>query len=167
MPISLIIYWLLVRLRYVTAAKLWLVAASFYFYGYWDVRYVPLLAASLLFNYGAGRWLASSGQAASGQAAQPDGSKRRRTSQGTRRLVLGLAIAANIALLGVFKYTDFFIENLNALLQTNWQLLGIILPIGISFYTFSQITYLWTATKGKCGRTACSTIRCSLPSSRS
>lgn len=149
LPISLIIYWLLVRLRYVTAAKLWLVAASFYFYGYWDVRYVPLLAASVLFNYGAGRWLTSSGQAASGQAAQPDGSKRRRTSQGTRRLVLGLAIAANIALLGVFKYTDFFIENLNALLQTNWQLLGIILPIGISFYTFSQITYLVDSYKGE------------------
>jgi len=151
LPISLIIYWLLVRMRAVTVAKLWLTAASFYFYGWWDIRYVPLLIASVLFNYAVGVWLARDTHVAGDSTSQRGARDRRprRASDRVRRVILGFGIAANVALLCYFKYMDFFIENLRVLLQTDWGLLGLVLPIGISFYTFTQIAYLVDAYKGE------------------
>ena len=161
LPISLAVYWFLIRMSYVTAAKLWLTAASFFFYGWWDIRYVPILAVSILFNYAIGVWLAA--RAPSHEEASQDakahgqdhlgGANRRRgnrrSTERARRLMLVLGIAANVILLGYFKYMDFFIENINFLFHTGWDLLGIVLPIGISFYTFTQIAYLVDAYKGE------------------
>lgn len=150
LPISFILYWLLMRLNYVKTARLWLVAASFYFYGWWDVRYVPLLASSTLFNYAVGVWLAGkASRQESAEAGTTPGAARRSDSPGFRKLVLGLGIAANLILLGYYKYMDFFIVNLNALWGTSWDLLGLVLPIGISFYTFTQIAYLVDAYQGE------------------
>lgn len=171
LPVSLIVYWLLVRLHWVTMAKLWLVAASFYFYGWWDVRFVPILVVSVLFNYAVGVWLANraakvddnpAGDAVGdvdavaerpGGAIQKDGDRGGSRHPGkadvARRLMLTFGVAANVALLGYFKYMDFFIVNLNELLGTEWGLLGLVLPLGISFYTFTQIAYLSDAYKGE------------------
>lgn len=148
LPISLIVYWLLVRFGAVKAAKLWLVAASFYFYGWWDVRYVPLLAASVLFNYAVGLLLARGAHEENDADGSTGGRGAGRGADRRRRLILGFGIAANIALLCYYKYMDFFIENLNALLHADWGLLELVLPLGISFYTFSQITYLVDSYKG-------------------
>jgi D-alanyl-lipoteichoic acid acyltransferase DltB (MBOAT superfamily) len=105
------------------AAALWLTFASFFFYGWWDARYVPLLAASVAFNYGAGQaLLRSSG---------------RRT-----RLILACAIAADIGVLAWFKYAGFFGSTVNALAGTSLDFGQIVLPLGISFFTFTQIAYL-------------------------
>lgn len=162
LPVSLIVYWLLVRMRAISMAKLWLVGASFYFYGWWDIRYVPLLAVSVLFNYLVGLWLnrgsgdailardsgaAGAGSRAGGSAEGQSGEGSGRSSDRWRRIILAFGIAGNVALLCYYKYMDFFISSINELLQTNWSLLGLVLPIGISFYTFSQITYLVDAYK--------------------
>ena len=110
-------------------ATLWLVLASFFFYGYWDVRYVPLLFSSICFNYWAGRQL----------EARKD-----------RKGWLFFGIAVNILLLGYFKYTDFFLGTVNRIAGTDvFDLPHIILPLGISFFTFTQTAYLVDAYRGE------------------
>lgn len=105
-----------------TLAAYWLLAASILFYGAWDVRYVPLLLVSIAFNHGCGERIAA--------------------GAGHRKQLLWLGIIANLALLGWFKYAGFFVGAANNLLGTDARLPNIILPLGISFYTFTQIAYL-------------------------
>ena len=95
----------------------WLALASLFFYGYWDARYLPLLLASIVFNF----WAA------------------RRVAHNKRWLVA--ALAANLALLGYFKYANF-------LLGQHW---AIALPVGISFFTFTQIAFLVDCYRGQAG----------------
>ena len=106
-----------------------LAAASVFFYGWWDWRNLFILGASVLFNYGVGRRVAARG------------------SQGRRWLVAG--IAGDLALLGFFKYWNFFADNLAW--ATGWQapVLRFALPLGISFFTFTQIAFLVDAWRGK------------------
>lgn len=99
---------------------LFLAGASLVFYAWWDWRFVGVLALSLVVNYIVGRALA-------GRPHLPT-------------LVVGIAF--NLLLLGYFKYADFFIESLNATTGINIATLGVVLPLGISFFTFQQIAYL-------------------------
>lgn len=109
----------------------WLAACSLFFYGWWDYRYLGLLLGSICANFYAGGHIARHAGAARG------------------RRMLTLAIAANLLLLGYYKYADFFIGSANSLLATQWPLLHIVLPIGISFFTFTQIAFLVDAYAGK------------------
>lgn len=104
-----------------------LVLFSLVFYCFGNLAHLPLLLASVLVNWGAGRVLGAL-----------DGKTRKKT----RRLVVSLAVALNIAVLAVFKYADFFVENANAVLGTGWTLPGIALPLGISFFTFTGMSYV-------------------------
>ena len=130
LPITLLVYFLLGRVR-VGFAAAWLALASLFFYGYWDYHYVPLLLGSITFNFLIGGRI----NAASG------------TLLAKRLLILGLVV--NLTLLGYFKYADFFLNNIAAIFHDDVNPLGIILPLGISFYTFTQIAYLADAHKGK------------------
>ena len=110
-------------------ATLWLVLASFSFYGYWDVRYVPLLFGSICFNYLVGRRL-----------------EQCNVDKGW--LVFGIVI--NVLLLGYFKYTDFFLGTVNDVARESlFDLPHIVLPLGISFFTFTQTAYLVDAYRGE------------------
>jgi len=105
-----------------------LLAASYYFYMCWDWRFAVLILFNTLVNYEAARRVAAS------------------DDPGRRRLVLGVAVAAGLGCLAYFKYANFFIENLAALLgglglEANLPLLELILPIGISFFTFQSLSY--------------------------
>ncbi|MBI1860422.1 MAG: MBOAT family protein [Deltaproteobacteria bacterium] len=128
-PISLLGYFALGRLRRKEPAILWLIICSLVFYGWWNVRYVPLLIGTMIFNYYLGTKL----------------------SRGTKhaKAVLVFGVAADLALLAYFKYTNFFLENVNILTGANIALPQIILPLGISFYTFQQIAYRVEAFNGK------------------
>lgn len=119
------------------AAALWLFVASVFFYGYWMPQFTLLLLASVAGNYLVGERIALAADvAASAQQSRKKG-----------WLVLG--IVANLALLSYFKYANFFVDNLNAALGQTWTLGKVVLPIGISFFTFTQIAYLVdTAQKG-------------------
>ena len=97
-----------------------LLIASLFFYAWGEPAYVLLMIASIFLNYGAGRLI----------AARRD------------RLSLGLGIAANLLILGFFKYADFLIGTLNTLTPLDIPLLELPLPIGISFYTFQAMSYL-------------------------
>ncbi|CAH1073954.1 MBOAT family O-acyltransferase [Candidatus Nitrotoga sp. 1052] len=115
-------------------AALWLFAASLFFYGWWNPAYVGLLLASILFNYAVG--MALSKEHAHGHVNR-------------KKWILGLGIAADLGLLGYYKYANFFVENANTALNLGWQIEPIILPLGISFFTFTQIAFLVDAYRGE------------------
>jgi D-alanyl-lipoteichoic acid acyltransferase DltB (MBOAT superfamily) len=109
--------------------KIFMLAASYFFYGYWNWRFVFLLAASTLVNQAFAR------------------SIFRSTSESTRRVLLGGAVAVNIALLGYFKYADFFLRSSRDLLDSAGLSVGntiiaVTLPVGISFFTFQALSYV-------------------------
>ena len=130
LPVTLLGFFILGRIGKQAGAA-WLAASSLFFYAWWDYRYLALLLASICANYLAGSYIA----------------RRAGTAEGRR--VLTLAVIVNLVLLGYYKYADFFLSSANALLGTDWPILGIILPIGISFFTFTQIAFLADAYAGK------------------
>ncbi|MFS2002573.1 MBOAT family O-acyltransferase [Duganella sp. CT11-25] len=104
--------------RWTTA---WLALASLFFYGYWDLRYLPLLMSSIAFNFWAAR--------------------RMTASVAHRKRWLVFALTANLALLGYYKYANFLL----------WQDWAIVLPVGISFFTFTQIAFLVDCYRAQAG----------------
>lgn len=102
-----------------TASRWFLVAMSLGFYAWWSTAYVWVLVASVVLNYSAASLIA----------------------RVQSRLVLGLVIAANLAALGYFKYLSFFSGVASSLSGVDLFVSGIVLPIGISFFTFQQIAY--------------------------
>jgi len=122
-PLTLAGFYLLGR-RKQSWAALWIILASLVFYCLWDYRALPLLLASIAGNYYAGqRIIAADGQL------------------GRKRWLIA-ALAFNLLFLGFFKYVNFFIGSINSLLDHQIQALAIIVPIGISFFTFTQISLL-------------------------
>lgn len=65
------------------------------------------------------------------------------------KLILGLGLAFNLGLLGYFKYYDFFVDNLNAVFGTSFLIRNVLLPLGISFFTFQQISFLTDTYRGE------------------
>jgi D-alanyl-lipoteichoic acid acyltransferase DltB (MBOAT superfamily) len=124
LPVVLLAYFLVGR-RSALAAIAFLAAASLFFYGWWNPRYLLLLVGSVIFNYFVGRRLARSAMRARGDLA-----------------MLWLGIAGNLVVLGGFKYAGFFAANANALAGLALPIPHIVLPLGISFFTFTQIAYL-------------------------
>ncbi|MBQ3104536.1 MAG: MBOAT family protein [Lachnospiraceae bacterium] len=128
--------------RNVTLAKLWLIGFSFWFYGYFRISYLGIMVASILLNYGVflclkGSASASFGEDASGRFAEASEKKRKR--------IFAAGVGANLLLLFYYKYIDFLIENINLAFGADLPLLHILLPLGISFFTFQQISFLTDA----------------------
>jgi alginate O-acetyltransferase complex protein AlgI len=109
------------------AAIIWLGGASLFFYGYWNWRFVPLLIGSVVFNYGMGILL---------MRGDNQISSRRRL------FIVIFAVGVNLAALAYFKYANFLVDNLNLALPHPLVISAIILPLGISFFTFTQIAFL-------------------------
>jgi len=135
LPIVQIVYFYLNGKRLIVGAKAWLVFASLFFYAYWKLEYLPLILASIVFNYVIGYAI----------SAKSRGERVGFSQKGL--LIFGLLI--NIASIIYFKYMDFFIGNYNALSGSDIKLLHIVLPLGISFFTFQQIAYLVDSYKGE------------------
>lgn len=131
LPITLLVYFFLTRWGG-NYATLWLVAASLFFYGWWNPTYLLLIVTSILFNYTVGMVL---GQ----QQSRPR----------LRTFVLIFGITANLILLVYYKYAGFIFSNLNSSFGTDFSVGEIILPLGISFFTFTQIAFLVDAWRGE------------------
>lgn len=133
LPLVLLGYYLLPRAvsgqRLRRAQNLFLIAASLFFYGYFNVSYLLLIAASILVNYALARAIQGCRQ------------------QGLVKLCFILGVLFNILLIGYFKYYDFFIENINFLFRSNFALKHLLLPLGISFFTFQQLSFLVSVYK--------------------
>src|SRR5688500_6954747 len=126
LPIVFLLYWLVAKGHLKTQNSLLLVA-SYFFYAYWDWRFLFLLAFSTLLDYFSGIKISN--------------------SQTTRhkRIWLWLSIGINLGFLGVFKYYNFFVDSFKDTvgmfgIQMDMWLLNIILPVGISFYTFHGLS---------------------------
>ncbi len=123
LPATLLVF-ALIPFRWEMVRKVWLIAASFVFYGYWKLEYVPLLAGSIVVNY-----LLADGMFRLGSSKWP-------------RVFLIAGITANLLLLGYFKYTNFAVHFFDKLAGRDFGHFNIILPLAISFFTFTQISYL-------------------------
>lgn len=127
LPITLILYYQLAKRISNSAAKNFLIFASLCFYSYWDVKNLPILLTSILVNYLFGHFL----------------------SKNRSKFILTAGIAFNLLFLGYFKYTDFVLQNLNSLAGTAFELQSIVLPLGVSFFTFTQTAYLVDVYRGE------------------
>lgn len=141
LPIVFILYFGLSKLRLVRLATAVLTLASIIFYGYWNFIYVPLIIASFTFNFFVGSQLCKVAKLYEKQRLEKGYANKKRG-------LLAFGIAANILLLCYYKYTDFFIENFNGIFGANVPLMHIVLPLGISFFTFTQIAFLVDCWRG-------------------
>lgn len=124
LPLTLVGWYTLNRFKAYETAKFFLAGMSLWFYGYFNVYYLAVIVASILANYLLSFLLEFSHTAF------------------TRRLGLFAGLAVNLGLLFYFKYYDFFFENINVLFHTDFNLKHILLPLGISFFTFQQLSFI-------------------------
>lgn len=128
LPVALLVY-------FITPKKLKnfaIMVLSLFFYSWGEPRYFPIMIFSILVDYTVGRAI-----------------EAHRENKGLCRLFLAISIVCNLGLLGFFKYTNFFIANLNGLLGLSIQGIQVTLPIGISFYTFQTLSYSIDVYRGK------------------
>ena len=130
LPITIIVFFWLGKRNELWAAG-WLGIASLIFYGWWSYQYIPLLLLSILFNYLFGR-----------QIAETENRKK-------KRWFATLGIIVNLGLLAYYKYVAFFESSINAITNLEINITNIVLPIGISFFTFTQIAFLVDTFQGK------------------
>lgn len=131
LPIVLIIYFGLNKLKLVRIATGWLVLASLFFYSYWSLDYLALILTSIIFNYAIGQTLLSN------------------KLKINKKALTAFGIVGNVLLLIYFKYFNFLIANINAVLHQHFNFMELMLPLAISFFTFQQIAYLVDTYKGK------------------
>lgn len=119
-PICVLGYYGLLHMQKTEAAKIFLIAMSLWFYGYFNVSYLLIMLCSIAGNYFFHRMLS------------------RRQS----RMLVAAAVSANLGVLFYFKYFDFFLSTMNAAFGTSVPMRNILLPLGISFFTFQQISFV-------------------------
>ncbi len=127
LPITFFVYFYLNSKKQIVISKIFLVVASLFFYSWWNPIYLPLILASMIFNFFVGQKL---------------------SKKSTKNMLI-FGIVGNVGLLGYFKYTDFFIENFNWAFNKDVELLHLALPIAISYFTFQQIAFLVDSYRGE------------------
>jgi alginate O-acetyltransferase complex protein AlgI len=132
LPLTLAGYFLFAKYKLIKLSTAWLVFASLAFYSYWDIRYLPLLVSSILFNFTAGSLI-----------------EKNAVNKIKSKQILTFAIIVNLCLLGYYKYSGFFFDFLNYVFEGSLFVPNIILPLGISFFTFTQTAYLVDAYRGE------------------
>ncbi|HJM51746.1 MAG TPA: MBOAT family protein [Alphaproteobacteria bacterium] len=137
LPGTLVGFFLLGRLGNERASLLWLVAASLFYYGWWNPIYLLLVGGSMAVNYTLGQYISG--------AREAEAAKR------ARHILIG-GIVFNLGLLAYFKYANFFLDSIGHLTGSTLSVGEVLLPIGISFFTFQQIAYLVDTAKGDVGR---------------
>ena len=135
LPIVFLLYWFVFKSRKIQ--NLFLVAASYVFYGWWDWRFLFLIAITSICSYASGILL-----------------ERYEGRRKWQWMVSFANITLNLLILGVFKYYNFFMESFEGLFrsigyQIDWVTLDVILPVGISFYTFQALSYTIDVYKKK------------------
>lgn len=132
LPVAIIGYFLLGKKQDNKLANIWLILASLFFYSYWNINYLPLLLISIVINYIISGYII----------------KNRKNNKLLSKKIFYIGIIFNAGLLCYYKYMDFLIENINFITGSNFNLLYIILPLGISFFTITQLVYLVDCYEG-------------------
>lgn len=131
LPVTVTGYYLLNKLHSDTPAHLFLLGMSLWFYGYFNISYLPIILASVGVNYALYRAMGAAKKGA------------------LRKLALAGALLFNLGILFYYKYFDFFAENINAVFGSDLPLRRLILPLGISFFTFQQLSFVIDAYRGQ------------------
>lgn len=131
LPLALIGWYGLNRLKAYEMAKLFIALMSLWFYGYFNPYYLMVIVGSILVNYVLSYCM------------------KRRNSPKALKAGLWLGVLFNLGILFYFKYYDFFFENINAVFKTDFAMRNIVLPLGISFFTFQQLSFIIDRAKGK------------------
>jgi len=145
LPVVFLAYSILPGLKAKNAV---LTMASLLFYAYGEPLFALVMVGSVAMNYVFARLIAgrkkAPAEAAGPEAADAEngGSPDGKARTGFQKAVLFLAVVANLGMIGVFKYAAFFVETVNDLLETNYPVPEIALPIGISFFTFQALSYV-------------------------
>lgn len=126
LPITLIGYFLMNHFGKNNFAKVWLVLCSLFFYGYFNFSYLWIIVTSIVVNYLISFYF----------------EKHKKTKKSLRKLLLGFGLTLNIGLLFFYKYLDFLFDTFSNIFNTDPIHLGLILPLGISFFTFQQVSFL-------------------------
>lgn len=134
LPLALAGYYLLNYLKKYRVAGIFLIGMSLWFYGYFNKSYLLIICGSIAANYLLSVLINRGGGCG---------------NKGTRKIILTFGILANIAVIFYFKYFNFFIENVNSIFGKTFELKNIALPLGISFFTFQQVSYLVDSYKGE------------------
>ena len=128
LPIVFVLYWFIFK-KNLRLQNLFVVAASYFFYGWWDWRFLFLIAFTSLCSWGSGIFI----------------KKKQNDDKPKGALAINVAnIVVNLLILGVFKYYNFFIDSFFDIfpaLRNDHLLIKVILPVGISFYTFQALSY--------------------------
>lgn len=130
LPVVFIGYFLLIKFQ-PKYTNLWLLLASLYFYAYYKIEYLPLILLSILFNYTFGYFI------------------QKNENIKIKKLLLILAVLGNLGLLCHYKYFNFIMDTLNSFNYTHFETMKLLLPLGISFFTFQQIGYITDSYKGE------------------
>lgn len=123
-PLSLILYFTLNKSGRETEAKWVLICMSLWFYAYFHISYLFIIIGSVLFNFAYSKILCRYGMEKKG------------------RILLTVGILVNLSIIFYYKYFNFVLENINIILHQNFKITAILMPLGISFFTFQQISYL-------------------------
>lgn len=137
LPIALLGYFGLNKVKKYILAKLFLVGMSLWFYAYFNLSYLWIILVSMMVNYIGHRVLLS---------------RRLNNRNNIKKTVFVLGILFNIGLLFYYKYCNFFVENINAIFATSIHVETILLPLGISFFTFQQMAFLIDTKRGDVDR---------------
>lgn len=132
LPLAIIGYYLLNQFNKYGWAETYLIGMSLWFYGYFNPVYLPIMVFSILINYGIGLFLLSHGN-----------------RYKFKKSICVLGILGNVLLLFYFKYMGFFVENINGIFNTDYNVVNIMLPLGISFFTFQQLSYVVDCYRGE------------------
>lgn len=129
LPIAILGYFGLNRMKSNAFAKAFLVVMSFVFYAYYNPKYLFLFCISIISNWTISQLI--------------------KLNSNHKKLFLVLGVLFNIMIIFYFKYYNFFIDNINKAFNITWNTRNIVLPLGISFYTFQQISYIVDIYKGE------------------
>lgn len=130
LPFCLLGYFILNRKKCYKISEHFLILMSFWFYGYFNYKYLFIIIGSIFVNFFLGKYI------------------RKSNGKISKKLLLILGCLLNVGVLFYFKYMDFFIENINTIFKTSFELKNLILPLGISFFTFQQLSFVIDCYKG-------------------
>jgi len=130
-PLCITGFYLLDKLKSDVYAKVWLIAFSLWFYGYFNYSYLLIMILSIVVNFSLTMWIT-----------------HKNTKTRWKKFVLTIGIVLNLGILFYFKYFDFFLNTMNDIFKTDYPLKHILLPLGISFFTFQQIGFLVDVYRG-------------------
>lgn len=131
LPLAVSVFFFINKAKLTIGSKIWLILVSLFFYGWWNAADLRIIAGSILFNFAIGVMLAKI------KAIR------------MRKTVLLGGITANLSLLAYYKYYNFIISNMNSIADLHVNLLSLSLPLGISFFTFTQIAFLVDAYRNQ------------------